>query len=157
MIIIGLTSQRGEMHYVCKVGASGAGSGAVHVGLDGRLWAKSAEVDVASVTPDEAVWDWPGCRVTTPPFVPISAIVVGARRDAPLVSEDAVCRAELLAMLPFCGYNMGVVAMPLFTPPPVFRAFRVFRVNVLCAGDEIRALEWIVERLTCPSRMRFSA
>jgi|GEM_PF-24820 len=127
---------------------------------------------------------------TNPKGVPISAIIFGGRRPsvAPLVYESfnwqhgvfvgasmasettiaqigevGILRRDPMAMLPFCGYNMGdyfahwlKIGKNLKTPP------RIFHVNWFGTdtrddsekakflwrgfGENLRVLEWIVKR-----------
>ncbi len=120
-----------------------------------------------------------------PDGVPIDAILFGARRQrrVPLVYEArswqhgtflgatlasettaaatgkvGVLRRDPMAMVPFCGYNMGDywqhwldVGQGLTHPPRVFRVnwFRTGtdgRVLWPGFGDNLRVLEWILER-----------
>jgi len=120
-----------------------------------------------------------------PEGVPLTAILFGARRQrrvplvfeardwqhgtfigATLVSETTaaatgqvgVLRRDPMAMLPFCGYNMGDywqhwldVGAALSHPPAIFRTnwFRTGEDGRFLwpgFGDNLRVLEWVIER-----------
>ncbi|MBI4650353.1 phosphoenolpyruvate carboxykinase (GTP), partial [Candidatus Desantisbacteria bacterium] len=128
-----------------------------------------------------------------PKGVPISAIIFGGRRTklVPLVVESfswthgvflgarmgsettaaalhqvGILRRDPMAMLPFCGYNMGDyfqhwlnVGKRLTNPPRIY-SVNWFRVDDNGKfiwpgfGDNIRVIKWIIERVTNKSQAK---
>jgi phosphoenolpyruvate carboxykinase (GTP) len=121
-----------------------------------------------------------------PQGVPISGLIFGSRRTSviPLVFEAfdwnhgvflgsamstettaaitgkvGVVRRDPMAMIPFCGYNMGdYFAHWLSLQPRLVKPPRIFRVNWFRKdtdgkflwpgyGDNVRVLKWMVERI----------
>ena len=127
-----------------------------------------------------------GKEIDDPRGVPISAIVFGGRRQkaAPLVyqayswqhgvfvgasmvsettaaatGQVGVPRSDPMAMLPFCGYNMGdYFAHWLSVGKRLSRPPQIFHINWFRKGDDgkylwpgfgenVRVLDWMVERI----------
>ena len=126
-----------------------------------------------------------------PQGVPISGVIFGSRRTGviPLVFESfdwshgvflgsamstettaaitgkvGVVRRDPMAMIPFCGYNMGdYFAHWLATGPRMANPPKIFRVNWFRRGadgrflwpgygDNVRVLKWMVERIRGTAR-----
>ena len=99
-------------------------------------------------------------QVENPEGVPISAIIFGGRRATTAAAAGTIgqVRRDPMAMLPFCGYNMGdyfrhwIAMRKLITLLP-----RIFHVNWFRKdevenflwpgyGENMRVLKWIVDR-----------
>ena len=158
-------------------------------GPDGRLYAINPENGFFGVAPGTNMKSNPNALISTqknPQGVPVSAIVFGGRRPdtVPLVYQSrswnngvfigsitgsettaaaagavGVVRRDPMAMLPFCGYNMGDYFKHWIEMGEMLgdKAPKIFNVNWFRVdedghfiwpgfGDNLRVLEWILKR-----------